>query len=120
MTVEELEKKRDFSLKAVLTLGISALPKGFWSVDTNIFRGTGLDQGGFGFVLKILSFLLLTIPFMLIMFVINIFKLIYYQLEMGRIKEGEKFDTSKILYCSQCGNKLKEGSNFCTKCGKIL
>jgi hypothetical protein len=87
MTLEELKEKRKKSIRALCTLGISALPKEFWGVDTNIFRGTGLDRGGFGLVLKILSFLLLTVPFMLIMFVINFFKLIYYQIEISNFKQ---------------------------------
>jgi hypothetical protein len=87
MTLKELEEKRNFSLKAVFTLGISALPKSFWGVDTNIFKNTGLDNGMLGFFLKIFSFLLLTIPFMLIMFIVNFFKLIYYQIEISNFKE---------------------------------
>jgi hypothetical protein len=86
-TLQELEKKRKISLKAVCTLGVSALPKEFWGVDTNIFKGTGLDQGPVGFVLKIFSFLLLTVPFMIIMFVINLFKLIYYQGEISKLRQ---------------------------------
>ena len=86
-TLEELKEKRSKALKAIFTLGISALPKAFWGVDTNIFRGTGLDSGPFGFLLRILSFLLLTVPFMIVMFVINIFKAIYFQIEISNYKQ---------------------------------
>ena len=81
---EELMKKRDFSFNAVCTFGISALPKGFWSTDTNIFRGTGLDKSPVGFMLKIFSFLLLTVPFVAISFIIHLLKLIYYQIEISK------------------------------------
>ena len=69
MTLEELEEKRNFSLKAVFTLGITAMSLEFWAVDTNVFRGTGLDRGAMGFFLRIASFLVLTIPVMLVFFI---------------------------------------------------
>ena len=47
-------------------------------------RGTGLDRGAMGFFLRIATFLVLTIPFMLIMFIVHLFKLIYYQIEISR------------------------------------
>jgi len=89
-TLEQLKEKRKKALIAIFTLGISALPKKFWEVqlkDTNIFKGTGLDKGGLGIVLRIISFILLTIPFMAAMFVINIFKAIYYQIEISRLRK---------------------------------
>jgi hypothetical protein len=88
MTLEELEEKRNFSLKAVFTLGITAMPMEFWSLDTNVFRGTGLDRGAMGFFLRIAAFLVLTIPFMLIMFIVHFFKLIYYQIELSRVNKS--------------------------------
>jgi hypothetical protein len=84
MTLEELEEKRNFSLKAVFTLGITAIPIEFWSLDTNLFRGTSLDRGAMGFFLRIASFLVLTIPIMLVYFIIHFFKLIYYQVEISK------------------------------------
>ncbi|MDR0401974.1 MAG: hypothetical protein LBH35_00125 [Treponema sp.] len=87
MKLEELKEKRKKSIKALCTLGVSALPKEFWGVDTNIFRGTGLDNGFLGIILRIVSFLLLTIPFMIIMFIINFFKLIYYQIEISKLNK---------------------------------
>jgi hypothetical protein len=81
-TLEQLKGKRKKALIAIFTLGISALPKAFWEVDTNIFKGTSLNNGALGFLLRIFSFLLLTTPFMAVMVVINIFKAIYYQIEI--------------------------------------
>ena len=66
MTLEELEEKRNFSLKAVFTLGITAMPMEFWSLDTNLIRGTSLDRGALGFMLRIFLFIILTVPFMLV------------------------------------------------------
>jgi len=93
MKLKKLIEKRNFSLKAVLTFGISALPREFWSVDTNIFRGTSLDRGIFGIFLRIIAFIALTFPFMIIMFVINLFKLIYYQIEISKLTETSGTDT---------------------------
>jgi uncharacterized membrane protein YhdT len=90
MTLEELKEKRNFSLKAVFTLGISAVPMEFWFVDTNLIRGTSLDRGAMGFILRIALFLVLTIPFMLIFFIVNLFKLIYYQIEINRQEKKGK------------------------------
>ena len=89
MTLEELVEKRNFSLKAVFTLGITAMPMEFWSLDTNLFRGTGLDKGAMGFILRIAMFLILTIPFMLVFFIVHLFKLIYYQIEISRREKEE-------------------------------
>ena len=84
---EELVEKRNFSLKAVLTLGITALPLEFWGIDTRIGKGTVLDQGIVGIFMRIASFIILTVPFMLIMFIINVFKLIYYQAEINKLNK---------------------------------
>ena len=88
MTVlEELKYHRNAALIVVCTFGFAALPKGSFSLseENNIFRGTGLDKGGFGFVLKIVSVLLLAIPFAIVMFAIFLFKLIYYQIEIFKL-----------------------------------
>jgi len=98
MILEELEEKRNFSLKAVFTLGITAMPIEFWSLDTNLVRGTSLDRGAIGVFLRIASFLVLTVPAVLIMFIVHLFKLIYYQVEIsrrekkGQEEEGEYVD----------------------------
>ena len=93
MTLEELEEKRNFSLKAVFTLGITAMPMEFWSLDTNLIRGTSLDRGALGFMLRIFLFIILTVPFMLVFFIINLIKLIYYQIEISRMnKKGSLYE----------------------------
>lgn len=86
-TLEQLKEKRKKALTAIFTLGISALPKAFWAVDTNMVRGTSLDRGMLGFFLRIFFFLILTIPFMVAMVIINIFKVIYYQIEISNYKQ---------------------------------
>jgi hypothetical protein len=86
--LEELEYKRKAALIVVCTLGLAATPLGL-NAKTNIFKGTSLDKGGLGFVMGILSFLLLTIPFAIIMFVLHLFKLVYYQIEISKLKRQE-------------------------------
>jgi len=76
--LEELEYKRKAALIVVCTLGLAATPFKL-NDESNIFKGTSLDKGGLGFIFRIISFLLLTIPFAIIMFVIHLFKLVYYQ-----------------------------------------
>ena len=34
-----------------------------------------------------------------------------------QIKESQVFDKN-ICYCSKCGNKLENGTNFCPSCGE--
>ena len=55
---EELIEKRTSSLIVVCTLGLAALfmesVRPVWM--TNIFKGTSFDQGGVGFVAKLISY----------------------------------------------------------------
>ena len=88
-TLSQLIEKRKKAITAVCTLGISALPKAFWGVDTNMIKGTSLDNGMLGFMLRIFFFLLLTIPFIAVMFITNIFKVIYYQIEISNFNKGK-------------------------------
>jgi hypothetical protein len=93
MSLEGLEEKRNFSLRAVFTLGITAMPLEFWSLDTNLIRGTSLDIGDLGFMLRIFFFIILTVPFLLGFFIINLIKLIYYQIEISRMnKKGSLYE----------------------------
>ena len=81
--LEELKYKRKAAIIVVCTLGLAATPLNF-NAESNIFRGTSLDKGGLGIIFKIISFLLLTIPIAIIMFVIHLFKLVYYQIEISK------------------------------------
>ena len=73
MSSSELEKKKKRSLLVICTLGLASIPLMFtW--ESNIFKGTSLDNGGAGFVLKILSFVLLAIPCVVIGFIYHLFR----------------------------------------------
>ncbi|MDH6357794.1 hypothetical protein [Parabacteroides sp. PF5-9] len=83
-TLEELQMHRQAALIVVCTLGLAAVPIAFnWK--SNLFAGTSLDNGGLGFVLKIISFLLLTIACAIPAFVIYLIKLIYCQIQISRL-----------------------------------
>jgi len=83
--IDELIYKRKAAIIVVCTLGLAATP--LWlNAKANVFRGTSLDTGAMGFFFKILSFLILTIPFAAVMFVVHLFKLVYYQIEIFKIK----------------------------------
>ena len=86
--LEELKYKRKAALIVVCTLGLAGLM--YVGVgDTwrnNIFRGTSVDSGGVGFVLKIVSFLFLTVLLAIPLFVISLFQLIYFQMKIGKIE----------------------------------
>ena len=86
-SMENLKRKRKDAIIAVCTLGLSSVFKiiGFGSVyEANVFRDTSLNNGGIGFVLKIVSFLLLTASIAIPSFIIHLFKLIYYQVEINK------------------------------------
>ena len=83
---EELEEKRKSSLIVVFTLGLAALfmesVRPIWM--TNLFEGTSFDQGGIGFVVKMMSYLFLGLLTAAIFFVIHFFKVIYYSIEISK------------------------------------
>lgn len=83
---EELMEKRKSSLIVVFTLGLAALfmesVRPIWM--TNLFEGTSLDQGGVGFVVKMMSYLFLGLLTAAIFFIIHFFKVIYYSIEISK------------------------------------
>ena len=83
---EELIEKRKSSLIVVFTLGIATLfmesVRPIWM--TNLFEGTSFDQGGLGFVVKMMSYMFLGLLTAVIFFVIHFFKVIYYSIEISR------------------------------------
>ena len=83
---EELIEKRKSSLIVVFTLGIAALfmdsVRPVWM--TNLFEGTSFDQGGVGFVVKMMSYLFLGVLTAAIFFIIHFFKVIYYSIEISK------------------------------------
>jgi hypothetical protein len=87
-TLKEWKQKRKASLIVVCTLGLAGIPAMLVADNwrTNIFAGTGLDKGGMGFVLKILSFLFWTVLCTIPIFIIHLVKLIYYQIQVVTYK----------------------------------
>lgn len=83
---EELIEKRRSSLIVVFTLGLATLfmesVRPIWM--TNLFEGTSFDQGGIGFVVKMMSYMFLGLLTAVIFFVIHFFKVIYYSIKIFR------------------------------------
>lgn len=84
---EELRVKRRSSLIVVFTLGLAALfldsVRPMWM--TNIFEGTSMGQHEtMGPILKIVSFLFFGLLTAAILFIIHLFKVIYYTIEIHR------------------------------------
>lgn len=83
---DELREKRKSSLIVVFTLGLASLfmesVRPIWM--TNLFEGTSFDNGGIGFVLKLLSFFVLGVITAGIFFIIHLFKVIYYSIEITK------------------------------------
>jgi hypothetical protein len=87
--LEELKLNRKASLIIVCTLGLAGAFQiqsigEIWK--SNIFKDTSLSQNeGLGFVLKIVSFLFLTMLLAIPMFIIHLFKLIYCQIKISQL-----------------------------------
>lgn len=83
---EELIEKRKSSLIVVFTLGLATLlmesVRPIWM--TNLFEGTSFDQGGIGFVVKMMSYMFLGLLTAVIFFIVHFFKVIYYSIEISR------------------------------------
>ena len=83
---DELIERRRSSLIVVFTLGLAALfmesVRPIWM--TNLFEGTSFDQGGIGFVVKMMSYLFLGLITAAIFFIIHFFKVIYYSIEISK------------------------------------
>lgn len=83
---EELIEKRTSSLIVVCTLGLAALfmesVRPVWM--TNIFKGTSFDQGGVGFVVKLISYFTLCLLTAAFLFIIHFFKVIHYSIEISK------------------------------------
>lgn len=79
------KQKQKAALLGVLTLGLAGLSLigvgETWR--SNIFAGTSMDRGGVGFVLKILSFVLLSALVAIPFFVISLIQLIYYTIVLS-------------------------------------
>ena len=78
-------QKRKAALIGILTLGLAGLTvmgvSNAWN--SNIFAGTSIDQGGVGFVLKIISFLIVSVMLAVPFFIISVFRFIYYQSKLS-------------------------------------
>jgi len=76
MTLQELQEKKKRSLIVICTLGLAAIPFALnW--ESNLFKGTSLDSGGLGFIFKIISFILLAIPCIVIGFIYHFIRYFY-------------------------------------------
>ena len=79
------QQKRKAALIGILTLGLAGLSLigtgEMWR--SNIFAGTSMDQGGLGFVLKIISFMLLSVLLAVPFFIISLIQFIYYSIKLS-------------------------------------
>lgn len=81
---EYYREKRNAALIGVLTLGLAGLSLmgtgEAWR--SNIFHGTSMDKGLIGFVLNLVSFIIISMMMAVPFFIISVFQLIYYQLKL--------------------------------------
>lgn len=79
------KQKIKAALIGVFTLGLAGLAiigvGDVWR--SNIFAGTSFDQSGLGFVMKMISFMLLSVIVAIPFFVISLIQLIYYSIKLS-------------------------------------
>lgn len=107
--LEELKIKRNAALIVVSTLGLAGVYQiqsfgDIWR--SNIFNGTSLSEnGGVGFVLKIISFLFLTVLLAIPLFFIYFIKLIVHQIEINSLsrRESERNRLAELYHAHPMG-----------------
>lgn len=81
------KQKRKAALIGVLTLGLAGLSiigvGETWR--SNIFAGTSFDKGGIGFVMKIMSFVFMSVLIAIPFFIISFIQLIYYSIKLSSV-----------------------------------
>lgn len=81
----ELKEKRKKALIAVCTLGLSEAPWGIlFSSSTDADKGMSFQGTPAGLIFKIVWFIIWTLLTIAILWVINIFKLIYYSIVLAK------------------------------------
>ena len=81
----ELKEKKKKALLAVCTLGFSQAPWGvLFSSSKDADKGMSFQGTAFGFIFRIIWFLIWTLLTVTIFLVINIFKLIYYSIVLSK------------------------------------
>ena len=86
---ETLNQKKKKALIAVCTLGLSqAHWKEQFSSAKDADKGMSFQGSFFGLIFKALWFIFWTLLTSVIMWVVNIFKLIYYSIELSRLKNN--------------------------------
>lgn len=92
--ISELETKRKKSLIAVCTFGLSEAPWGIiFSSSKEADRGMSFEGGAFGFIFRIIWFIVWSILTSAIMWIINIFRFIYYSVLISDKKTKEIAET---------------------------
>ena len=111
--IDELRIKRRGSLLVVSTLGLAAVfsesARPAWM--QNIFAGTSMDTGGVGFVLKLLSFIILAGLTAAIFFVIHFIRLVFCQLEIWYLSGEPQSPSRRKHYdageATECGSDCR-------------
>lgn len=81
----ELKDKRKKALIAVCTFGLSEAPwKVLFSSSADADKGMSFQGTVVGFIFKIIWFVLWTLLTTAIMWIINVFKLIYYSIQLSK------------------------------------
>ena len=84
--LEEMKYHRKAAIIVVCTLGLAATPlKTIFDGAKDADKGMSFEGNEIGFVFKCLFFLLFSIPIAAIMFIVHIFKLIYYSIEISKL-----------------------------------
>lgn len=108
----ELKEKQKKALIAVCTLGLSAAPWGIlFSSSSDVDKGMSFQGTPAGFIFKIFWFFAMSLLTLAIIWIINIFKLIYYSIVLSKYQENLTRHKSSVLYINKIGVHFKIGTS---------
>ena len=116
MSLQYLISKRNNSLKVVLTWGLYATPiAANFRESMDNAKSHNPKDGLEKFFYFLFYFLIFTIPWAMIAYVIHFFKLIYYQISIWHYKKKEKKKIAPDTVLSQDELDLQEYGQFVCK-----
>jgi len=116
MSLQQLINKRNNSLKVVITWGLYATPLALNFRESIDNAKSHNPKNGLEKIFYFLFyFLLFTIPWAMVVYVIHFFKLIYYQISIWNYKKKEKKKIAPNIVLSQDKSDLQEYGQFVSR-----
>ena len=116
MSLQQLINKRNYCIKVVCTFGFYATQLALdYRLSKNAAESHNPKNGLEKFLYFLFYFLIFTIPWAMVAFVIHIFRLIYYQMSINYLKKKEKKKIAPNNVLSQDKSDLQEYGQFVSR-----